>query len=491
MGRIVEILNTLEQVAVVFKKSISSKTFQTFFAFAVVSFSILGSTTVFGQPTFDPNEEVKIDWNICYEEVDMNKRGAGWTEYSVMDNQGNQLCAVLSQTLASLEPELLPENRAGFADYEDKYITQKRTGVIGSVNSLNAEMLYNHPRVDVVAHLANEWVPGYDTGYTSIYAQDGTGYGLLQSIKIVDIWDNVRMISYALFVVVLIAAGFMIMFRQKIGGQMMVTVFNTIPKVIVGLFLVTFSFAIVGIIIDIGAVLIRISAVILEVGDNPLVVTNPFSLLSVLLRGETGLSFSPELASGLGVFSVGGIIAGLASTAALATVAGIGGIFVIILGLIVIGIITFASVKVFITLFKAYLGIVIDTILAPLYLTVAVIPGKQSVGLDWLNRVFKNVFTFVGVFFVINLSVYLYNNEVDLSFPAGLAGGDLSTGGNWGILNFLIRHLLPIVLFFIAAEVPNFLSDFLPTGGGKGAAAGMQGVQKSLGKIPVLGSIFG
>ena len=89
------------------------------------------------------------------------------------------------------------------------------------------------------------------TGKT-IAKQRGAEY--LMGLGIDKIWQKTRNIAYMAYVVVVIVIGFMIMFRNKIGGQTMVTVGNSIPQLVLGLFLVTFSFAIVGLFLDFGRV---------------------------------------------------------------------------------------------------------------------------------------------------------------------------------------------------------------------------------------------
>ena len=51
-------------------------------------------------------------------------------------------------------------------------------------------------------------------------------------------------------VIILIAAGFMIMFRVKINPQTVVSLQTMIPKLVITLLLVTFSYAIAGLVID-------------------------------------------------------------------------------------------------------------------------------------------------------------------------------------------------------------------------------------------------
>jgi hypothetical protein len=352
-------------------------------------------------------------------------------------------------------------------------------GLLGAVDKLNQDALNNPPTVDVVAHMANEWVPGYEVSDTAAYAD---GYDYLQSLNISDLWEQVRMIAYLVFVVVLIIAGFMIMFRQKIGGQTMITIFNTLPNVIVGLILVTFSFAIVGLVIDFGAVLMTVVGSILDVNNGGVMVTHPFSLMTIVFRGEDGTGIIPTNNS----FQSAALITAFAASFAV-PILNIASALLAVVVFAFLGIVLFASIKVYITLLKAYVGLIIDTILAPIFLVVAVIPGKTHIGKNWFLRIIKHVMTFVGVYFFINLAIYLFNANIDFIFPSF---GSPTTGNN-PVLNLVLRAVIPIALFFFAAEIPNLLSDLIPADGGKGAGAAAGGVQKSISKIPLVGSFFG
>ena len=72
----------------------------------------------------------------------------------------------------------------------------------------------NQPKIDVVAHLAEEWVP--DINSNSVYA---SGFDDLEETRIVDLWSHTRNIAYVFYVVIMIVIGFMIMFRNKIGAS--------------------------------------------------------------------------------------------------------------------------------------------------------------------------------------------------------------------------------------------------------------------------------
>src|SRR5581483_6429401 len=72
------------------------------------------------------------------------------------------------------------------------------------------------------------------------------------------IWTYVRNLAYLCFVILFIFIGFMIMFRIKIKAQTVATIQNTIPRIIIAIILITFSYAIAGFLIDLMYVVIGI-----------------------------------------------------------------------------------------------------------------------------------------------------------------------------------------------------------------------------------------
>ncbi len=80
------------------------------------------------------------------------------------------------------------------------------------------------------------------------YAQ-GIGFYSLQPLA--PIWKIFRNVSYLLLVLVVISIGFMIMFRANINPQTVIAIENAIPRIVLALILITFSFPIAGFLIDI------------------------------------------------------------------------------------------------------------------------------------------------------------------------------------------------------------------------------------------------
>ncbi len=91
------------------------------------------------------------------------------------------------------------------------------------------------------------------------YAAEGVGFAAIRPFM--NIWKVFRDISYMLLVLVLIAVGFMIMFRMKLNPQTVISVENALPKIVIALLLITFSFPIAGFMIDLMYITIGIIAV--------------------------------------------------------------------------------------------------------------------------------------------------------------------------------------------------------------------------------------
>jgi hypothetical protein len=93
------------------------------------------------------------------------------------------------------------------------------------------------------------------------YAAEGIGFASIRGY--IKIWSLFRDLAYLVLVIVLIAIGFMIMFRMKINPQTVISVENALPRIIIALIAITFSFAIAGLMIDIMYVAITVGIALL------------------------------------------------------------------------------------------------------------------------------------------------------------------------------------------------------------------------------------
>lgn len=90
------------------------------------------------------------------------------------------------------------------------------------------------------------------------------GFGFEAASSIRTVWVAVRNLAYFLLVLLILAMSFMIMFRFKISPQTVITVQSALPKIIIALLLITFSYAIAGFMIDLLYVVIGIIAAVLS-----------------------------------------------------------------------------------------------------------------------------------------------------------------------------------------------------------------------------------
>lgn len=98
------------------------------------------------------------------------------------------------------------------------------------------------------------------------YAAQGIG---LASIRpLMKIWVACRNLAYLIIVLVIVVVGFMIMFRVKINPQTVISLENALPKIVLTLIFITFSFAIAGFLIDLMYVLIALIISILGEAGN-------------------------------------------------------------------------------------------------------------------------------------------------------------------------------------------------------------------------------
>ena len=376
-----------------------------------------------------------------------------------------------------------------------------RRGVIGMIDDASMAVYASYPLVNVPDHLAQQWVPGYKDSTTALYAEDGTwsGYSELEAAGIQPLWTDILNLAYLFFVIVMIIAGFMIMFRHKIGGQAMVTLGNVLPNVIIALVVATFSFAIAGLIIDFGGLIIGLIVSVFDLSDTATSIAGFGKLFSNVFTGE--LKLATIISAVGGALGLGGILAGVGGLGALisgpigwAVIGAAVGALGLFFALIVLGIIAFGAIKVLITLFKAYFQLLLSVILGPLQITLGAIPGNNKAIMNWVKGVLRSVLVFPVVFFIVNIPNALLANDATakLRLPAKLVyetEGYDAEGPN--IAGGLVIFVLKIFVLFFAAQAPKFIESFIPPDSKQGFGAGFEAVQKSLQKVPLIGGMFG
>ena len=123
---------------------------------------------------------------------------------------------------------------------------QTNGGALGSMTGMIA-ILYTPPlhTSDYIAYLGNNFGLAKHS-----YAQVTGQIGFDGLAPLLHAWVVFRNIVYLLFVFIFVLIGLAIMMRVRIDPRTVMTIQNQIPKIIISLILVTFSFAIAGFLID-------------------------------------------------------------------------------------------------------------------------------------------------------------------------------------------------------------------------------------------------
>lgn len=250
-------------------------------------------------------------------------------------------------------------------------------------------------------------------------AQAQAGFGFNALDPVLPIWRVVRNITYSLFVFVILVVAFMIMFRVKISPQVVITVQSAIPKIAIGLILVTFSYAIAGFLVDIMYVVIALLSLVLSLAvqqASGLTAWGPTVYFETLTKGPFGtgiFGFSALYAVFFiismvaGLFGSNGIVGFIGSYISL--VAGFLSFLASIITILMIIILLIAIFRIIWMLIKTFANILILTIFAPVLITLGIVVPNAGFG-DWVRKFVSNlaVFPVTGFLFILAYTFCIY-----------------------------------------------------------------------------------
>lgn len=293
----------------------------------------------------------------------------------------------------------------------------------------------------------------------STSAPNGIGYCGLQPV--LSLFTLFRNIAYVLFVFVFVIVGLAIMLRVRIDPRTVMTIQNQIPKLIVGLIMITFAYAIAGFLID----LMWISVYFII---NTL---SPATQAQEIAGWTTGtpVNFISNLfnISGAG-FSGGGIgaIAGAAAQSINALISDLGkallganscsiapwdwggciangfiGViawFIGVLAFLIFLVAIFVQLfKLWFALLKCFINVLLAVILAPFWILAGLIPGASpNLGWGgWLRNLAGNLAPFPAILFLFLIArtiVANFTNSTQTFNPPLL--GNITGGGQEAVM---------------------------------------------------------
>jgi hypothetical protein len=240
---------------------------------------------------------------------------------------------------------------------------------------------------------------------------------------VLDLWKAMRNIAYSFIVIILVAVGFMVMFRRKLSAQLTVTVANSLPRLVIGLILITFSYPIAALTLPLIMALTKITG-----GVFGEMVTNTIKeqgLLNLVISAIA--SVGPALGPGINMFTAAAVV-----------------VFMIA--------VFFAMFSALFTLIQRFIKIIIATIFGPIILAIGILPGQENLTTDWLKGLFINTISVPAIIAIFYIGMaFLVPIKLD-DDPNKILG---SVFANY------VRWALAIVIMLQARKAPGAIATAL------------------------------
>ncbi len=336
------------------------------------------------------------------------------------------------------------------------YLSSVNTGggLLGTTTNLIG-MLYANPPVRTADYLASV---GKGLGIVKEANAQVGGSGAAVLSPIYSLWQVSRNISYVLMIIIFVIIGLMVMFRQRINPQTVITAQAALPGLVIGLIMITLSYFLAGLISDTafvgtnvvgyyfgaargdtsqnlvsdisgrnvfsifvpftktigqGDVTNFLSSIWNDLGDptdhNPFNL-DPQKVLRLLTGFITSQLLSPfaGLAGGWSQITVGIISA---TGAALAPVQ----MASFALSFIAMAILIYTMFKLLLRLISAFVTIIFLTITAPFQFLMAALPGRQGIATGWILNMLGNILIFPAVLAVLYFVAFLLGPDNNIN----------------------------------------------------------------------------
>lgn len=316
-------------------------------------------------------------------------------------------------------------------------------GLAGSMGSLIAGV-YSNP-ADI--HLATFFKDKLANNLlvSPAYATKGTEF----LDPIYEAWEVFRNIAYAFFVVIVGAIAMMIMLRKQLEPRMVVTVTHALPRMFMALILITLSYPIAALFVDILAFWLP-AVLVKELGFQ-----NAFEALVSAVGGIAGASsVTATLVGGSALAIV------VATALAIGTLPGVGLallvplLLVVIAGLIVMG-------AILVQILYRYSRLLVMTVLGPLILLLGALPGQEGAIANWFKDLAVNALVFTAILFSFFLSATIMTSAL---VGGGAAGGTIRSipgmpGAIGALADNLVLPLAALTVLLMSFKMPGIIEN--------------------------------
>lgn len=373
---------------------------------------------------------------------------------------------------------------------------KKRVGALGYLALYSDYLLTTRPPINSQDYLAsiNPFQPAQAAGTDSL------------SI-VLDVWKLMRNIAYISMVLVLVAIGFMIMFRTQIDPRTVVTVSNALPNIVIALILITFSYAISGLILDLSKVLEGFLGSVLAQLNGPLAskiaktatcdeIKKVMDTLIDNCRPISGLHFPQQFSvSQLVGFFTSFRLEGfdlIQSQGFNPLAFGINEVGKSLLNLVFVFVTFGIAIQLFIKLITFYAGFFILTLVSPLAALFSALPGRSSIFKKWFKAFLAGALSFPLIYFVVNLGFFLrsilianrvQNIPIDTSSVPNLIAPLITNGA--------VSTVITLGVLIIASKIPAMVEEALEAALPAHVERAGMDLGSSLKKLPLIGGLVG
>ncbi|MGI5841390.1 MAG: hypothetical protein ACOX6N_04185 [Patescibacteria group bacterium] len=422
-----------------------------------------------------------------------------WLFEAIVNNIMNLIAGIFGE-IPSDAIQLIKDNNLGGLYDKTLHGQYPPSGVIGM--TANYADSLTKPPVSGVQYIAN--IKDNFLGKTA-YAQ---GVGFNKLAPIMPIWKTFRDVVYILSALIFIIIGAMIILRVKVGPQTVVTIQNAIPKLIITLILVTFSYAIAGLIIDLSQFIQSFTIALLYRAKGSINLSESlFAPYPIPIHTE--LNFQDLATANMNTVAqltsraipwlavlwwslVVVILGGLFTIPA----AGIGALAGLLIPLVIGIILLVWMFKFFFGALKAYVTIIFKIIIGPLEIALGAFPQSKIGFSSWIWSLIANIAIFpVTIIFlvianlIIDATLKSSNDSIGLLWaPPIISGPSLQGFATSGALvgSNTLTVGIGIVTVLIVSQLPTLIPQaiFQIKPSPFGAAA-----EKNLSNLPLVAPV--
>lgn len=312
----------------------------------------------------------------------------------------------------------------------------ERRGALGGMGFLMANLIQTPP-ASAQTYVADV-MQNSRFGAAPVYAQ-GVGFGALNPV--LGTWKAFRDVAYYLLALAFIVVGFLILIRHQMGGKTAVTVQLALPRLVITLLAITFSYAIAGLLVDIMFISLYFilniftSQIFVDganffpnnifnssnagAGTTPADIAfnvNIFNFALNYIFGGNG-SGAWNAASALGEMAWQALVSAIAPNSTGDTAGGqfleslaqfvVGSVFTLIFALALL----IAVFRTFFSLLQSYAGFIINVVLSPFILLQGALPDGKNHIEEWIRNLLGGLAPFVVAVFMIFMSLALTGSE--------------------------------------------------------------------------------